>query len=127
MGLLNDGLSEKMKLDPNLTLEKAVSTAHQSEAVHKQQGVVRGTSHESDELKSENLEAVNSRQGNKTKSVTQKYKSPGKTAVNKQRIQVTNALDVAKHWRNRQQCRAKDAQCYNCQKTGHYSPYCYAK
>ena len=33
VGLLEDGLSEKMQLDPNLTLEKAVSMACQSEAV----------------------------------------------------------------------------------------------
>ena len=45
VGLLNDGLSEIMQLDPNLTLERAVSMACQSEAVHKQQGIVRGTSH----------------------------------------------------------------------------------
>ena len=82
--LLDDGLSEKMQLDPNLMLEKAVSMACQSEEVHKQQGIIRGTSHESGELESENLEAMNSRQGDKTKSATQKYKSPGKTAVNKQ-------------------------------------------
>ena len=44
VGLLDDGLSEKMQLDPNLTLERAVSMARQSEAVHKQQGIVRGTS-----------------------------------------------------------------------------------
>ena len=72
VGLLDDGLSKKMQLDPNLTLEKAVSMAR-----HKQQGIVRGTFQESGELESENLEAVNSRRGNKTKSATHKYKSPG--------------------------------------------------
>ena len=46
VGLLDDGLSEKMQLDPNLTLEKAVPMARQSKPVHKQQGVVRGTSQE---------------------------------------------------------------------------------
>ena len=78
VGLLDDGLSEKMQLDPNLTLEKAVSITRQSEAVHKQQGIVRGTSHESGELESESLEAVNSRRGDKTKSATQKISHLGK-------------------------------------------------
>ena len=32
-----------MQLDPELTLDKAIALAHQSEAVHKQQPVVRGT------------------------------------------------------------------------------------
>ena len=57
--------------------------ALQSEAVHNQQGIVRGTSPDSGELQSENLEAVNSWWGNKTKSATQKHKTPGKTTVNK--------------------------------------------
>ena len=133
VGLLDDGLSEKMQLDPNLTLEKAVSMARQSEAVHKQQGVVRGTSHESDELEFENLEAVNSRRGDKTKLATQKYKSPGKTTVNKQstnnqRMQSNKCSRCGKTpWHNRQQCPAKDVQCHKCQRTGHYSAYCYAK
>ena len=61
VGLLDDGLSEKMQLDSHLTLEKAVSMARQGEAVYKQQGIVRGTSHEKGELELENLEAVNSR------------------------------------------------------------------
>ena len=133
VGLLDDGLSKKVQMDPNLTLEKAVSMARQSEAVHKQLGVVRGSSHERGELESENLEAVNSRRGNKTKSATQKYKSPGKTAVNKQstnnqRMQSNKCSRCGKTpWHNRQQCPAKDAQCHKCQRTGHYSAYCYGK
>ena len=70
-----------MQLDPNLTLERAVSMARQSEAVHKQQGIVRGTSHKSGELESENMEAVNSRRGDKVKSATQKHIPPGKTTT----------------------------------------------
>lgn len=33
MKLLNDELSKKIQLDPNLTLEKAFSVAHQRKAV----------------------------------------------------------------------------------------------
>ena len=43
VGLLDDAsLSEKMQLDPKLTLDKAFSMARHSEAVRKQP-VVRGT------------------------------------------------------------------------------------
>ena len=70
-----------MQLDPNLTLKRAVSMARQSEAVHKQQGIVRGTSHKRGELESENMEAVNSRRGDKVKSATQKRIPPGKTTT----------------------------------------------
>lgn len=43
VGLQNAKLSEKLQLDPALTLEKAVNEARQSEAVKKQQAVVRGS------------------------------------------------------------------------------------
>ena len=42
VGLLDNTLSEKLQLDVRLTLETAVTIAHQSEEVHKQQTVVRG-------------------------------------------------------------------------------------
>ena len=105
-----------MQLDPNLTLEKAVSMAYKSEAVHKQQGIVRGTTSHSGELESENMEAVNSRQGDKFRSAVNKYKSPGKTAVNKQPTKKTDKCPRCGKtpWHNRQQCPAKDAQCHKC-------------
>ena len=43
VGLRDASLSEKMQLDPELTLDKAMAMARQSEAVHKQQPMVRGT------------------------------------------------------------------------------------
>ena len=80
-----------MQLDPNLMLERAVSMACQSEAVHKQQGIVRGTSLKSGELESENMEAVNSRRGDKIKSATQKHIPPGK------QLQLGNLQRVREH------------------------------
>jgi hypothetical protein len=41
VGIRDDKLSEKMQLDPDLTLEKAISLARQSEAVKKQQPLIR--------------------------------------------------------------------------------------
>ena len=129
VGLLDDGLSEKKQLDPNLTLEKAVSMACQSKAVYKQQGIVRGTTFHSGKLGSEHMEAMNSRQGGKFKSATNKHKSPGKSAINKQ---PTKKADKCSRygkapWHNRQQCPTKDAQCHKCQKTGYYSASCYTR
>ena len=43
VGLFDASLSEKMQLDPELTLDKTIALARQSEAIHKQQSVVRGT------------------------------------------------------------------------------------
>ena len=129
VGLLDDGLSEKMQLDPNLTLEKAVSMARQSKAVHKQQGIIRGTTSHSGELGSEHTEAGNSRWGDKFKSATNKHKSPGKSAVNKQPTKKADKCSRCGKapWHNKQQCPAKDAQCHKCQKAGHYSACCYTR
>ena len=41
VGLKDAKCSEKLQLDPNLTLEKAVTQARQKEAVHEQQSIVR--------------------------------------------------------------------------------------
>ena len=41
VGLVDEQLSEKLQLDPNLTLKRAVDQARQKEAVRKQQAVVR--------------------------------------------------------------------------------------
>ena len=41
VGLCDEQLSEKLQLDPNLTLKRAVDQARQKEAVRKQQAVVR--------------------------------------------------------------------------------------
>ena len=91
VGLLDNGLSEKMQLDPNLTLERAVSMARQSEAVHKQQGIVRCTSLMSGELESENMEAVNSRRDDKIKSATQN------TFHLEKQLQLGNLQKVGEH------------------------------
>ena len=41
VGLRDAKISEKLQLDPALTLEKAVTLARQKEAVHEQQSIVR--------------------------------------------------------------------------------------
>ena len=60
VGLLDAKLSEKLQLDPELTLPKAVNQARQSEAVKKQQTLMRndfkestGTNNEVDAVKTE--------------------------------------------------------------------------
>ena len=76
------------------------------------------------------MEAVNSRQGDKMKSATQKHIPPGKltTAMYKRS---ENAEQVSQVWENTmaQQTTvpAKDAQCHKCQKTEHYSACCYSR
>ena len=60
-------------------------------------------------------------------------KIPGKTTVNEQPTKRQQGQGDKcqrcgkKPWHNRQQCLAKVTQCYKCQRTGHYSAYCYAR
>ena len=51
VGLQDGKLAEKLQLDSELTLEKAVNQAQQSEAVKKQQAVVRGLHEEENNAK----------------------------------------------------------------------------
>jgi len=44
VGLPDKRLSEKLRLDPELTLEKAVTQVRQAKAIQQQQSPVRGTS-----------------------------------------------------------------------------------
>ena len=63
VGLKNKQLSEKLQLDPDLTLEKAMSRATQSEEVKKQQSVIHAKSpsgHNIDSI-SKNRQRGNSR------------------------------------------------------------------
>ena len=42
VGLADQKLSEKLQLDPDLTLEKAINSVRQSESIRSQQSIVRG-------------------------------------------------------------------------------------
>ena len=62
VGLRDASLSEKMQLDPELTLDKAMAMARQSEAVHKQQPVVRGMQqHDTPTMEQEKVDALSYR------------------------------------------------------------------
>ena len=79
VGIRDDKLSEKMQLDPELTLEKAKSLARQSEAVKKQQPLIRG------QIEPEaNLDVVKSRYKNKQQSTFQRKTAPRQQQAQKQ-------------------------------------------
>ena len=117
VGLRDMKLSEKLQLDPNLTLEKAINAARQSEAVKKQQETIRETPL--------NLDAV-TRRGNRQKkqapypqdkgNATKRQKSP------QQQVKCTRCGSSEMH--NREKCPAKDASCRKCSKRGHYARCC---
>ena len=108
VGLRDVALSEKLQTDPELTLNKAITMARQTEAVREQQSVVRGDI-ENSHTRVETVYGVQSFQqkqtarSNPTKKCTRCGKSPT-------------------HPHN--QCPAHEAKCRKCKKQGHYESVC---
>ena len=63
VGLRNSALSEKLKMDPTLTLEKATAKAGQSEAIKKQQSLLLSDFQESSRKSVEYIEGVKPSKG----------------------------------------------------------------
>ncbi|MCG7865814.1 MAG: reverse transcriptase family protein [Candidatus Thiodiazotropha taylori] len=113
VGLRDAKISEKLQLDPNLTLEKAVNQARQKEAVQEQQSVVR--SHVISESK---LDFVRTKKAHsiKQKQNPQNRKKPSNPS------KCTRCGAVPAHGRDK--CPAAQAICRGCGKKGHYVRFC---
>ena len=123
VGLRDAALSERLQTDSELTLDKAITMARQTEAVKEQQPVVRGEVENSRHARVEAVHGVQSLQ----------QKQSFKNNPTKNRLLVSNLLklirrdapDVAKfptHPRN--QCPTREAKCHKCGKQGHYQSMC---
>ena len=95
VGIRNTALSEKLQLDPALTLEKAVIAVRQAEAVKEQQPLLRAIQ--------------KSRAGSRNSGATH----PGSC---------TRCGRVPAH--EHKLCPARDAICRKCQKRGHFQAMC---
>ena len=73
MGLKDKKLSDKLQLNPKLTLEKAVTQARQSETVKKQQDILQGTQ---PDPPSANVDQISKKRGKGGKRKDQKDKPP---------------------------------------------------
>ena len=131
VGLKNMKLSEKLQNDPDLTLQKAIQQACQSEAVKQQQSLIRSDLRGNDSAKT--VDAVHSR-GRKT-SPRSKF-NPNSSGKPKPQLQERRppASRFSTHDKcqrcgkiphhNRQNCPAQDAVCRKCKKKGHYEVVC---
>ena len=103
VGISNTKLSEKLQLDTDLTLEKAVTQARQAEVVKRQQPLVRG------EQGATLVGGVRGAQDTKSKN-------------NGKPIPCARCGKSPKH--DLDKCPARNAVCRKCKKRGHYQVVC---
>lgn len=122
VGLRDTSLAERLQMDKDLTLEKAVNQARQSEVIKRQQTDIRGENNtELDAV------SVKYRKQQHPKQQYPKYKSPtqpkfttkSKTPNEKSCYRCGKTPAHAKV-----QCPAKDVTCHTCGKRGHFSKVC---
>ena len=120
VGLHDATLSEKLQLEPELTLESAIAKVRQAELIRKQQPVVRGDK--------PNIESVISRkQIHSTRRTRDPSRLPTRNAPDK-RWDVESCTRCGKvPGHNPQHCPAKLATCHKCQKKGHFQKMCKTK
>lgn len=126
VGIRDSSLSERLQLDPDLTLEKAKKCIRQREAVQEQQNILSGSD-------ASTLEAVNS------SSNRRKYQSSNReqhrssrahytvARNNKQKQTPKQCTRCGKEQHTSSMCPARDAICHKCHKKGHYGAQCHTK
>ena len=121
VGLADIRLSERMQMDKDLTLDKAINMARQSEEIKRQQASLRGDT-------SANVARSVDRVAFKGKQQYQKKPNP---KFQKERVKHVNS-EKSKQCRKcgkspshpPSQCPANDVTCRGCGKKGHYQRVC---
>ena len=134
VGLLDASLSEKMQLDPELTLDKAIALARQSEAMHKQQPVVRSMQQQDcptvEQEKNDALSYNNPKNANKFRHADRQRfprNNAGGGPLHKEQTKQKCSRCGKSPKHSKQQCPAKDSTCKKCYKKGHYTSYFFQK
>ena len=102
VGIRDEALSEKLQLDPELTLEKAKKMIRQREAVHEQLQTLK-------EEPDKAMDAMSAGPGNSRRQ---------------KNGQQRQCMRCGKGQHPRDRCPAKEALCHRCQRKGHYSAQC---
>ncbi len=123
VGIRDKALSQRMQVDPNLTLEKAKREVRQREAVQEQQGVLDGdrvTTVDSVRYHRPSWRST-SKSGNCNKSLpTGGTSKPKPNPSNR-----CQRCGKAPH--SKLSCPASQAVCHSCKKKGHFSSVCLSK
>uniref|UniRef100_A0A3B5QZY7 Gypsy retrotransposon integrase-like protein 1 n=1 Tax=Xiphophorus maculatus TaxID=8083 RepID=A0A3B5QZY7_XIPMA len=120
VGLRDKRLSEQLQMDAELTLEKALNRARQSELVKKQQEMLHAN------FKSDIAGAQLDRVHASGSARSRQPKAPHKYVVTKatqdKKAQCRRCGDTKGH--SMQQCPAREAACNYCGKKGHFARVC---
>ena len=121
VGLRDSSLSEKLQLEADLTLEKALAFARQRESVKNQQKVVGADS------SPPNVDAIQSRgKPRKDKRVERKPTKQTRKMNPVTDPEMCTRCGKRSHV-GKQQCPARDATCRKCHKRGHFQVVCRTK
>ena len=111
VGLRDQKLSEKLQMDYELTLEKAVTCARQTEAIKQQQTTLKSQS-----------ETTNSIE------IIKRTGFPNRITDHSTRQQLHGCIGHGKSpMLSKAQCPAKDASCKKCHKKGQFQGVCWSK
>ena len=122
VGIRNGQLSERLQLDPDLTLEKAKKVIRQQEAVHQQQETLKGSSVSKGDLDEARF---GGRYRGKSGHGTREPGPSGRESH--KRCNKKRCTRCGKEQHPREKCPAKDSICHKCNRKGHYAAQCYAK
>ena len=131
VGLQDKGLSERMQLDADLTLDKAIRMARQSEEVKRQQFSLRGDTRSgaSDAKSVDRVFKSNFKSAkNKPQYADSQKQKPHSTQYSKDKgaqSQCQNCGNSPFHQKS--DCPANDVKCHACGRRGHYKRVCKSK
>ena len=123
VGIRNAALSEKLQLDAELTLEKAVTYVRQSETVKQQQTLLRGGNTEKPDTVIGAVQGTREPGQGSRRQRSSQWTSRGPTQNQCGSSTVCSRCGkFPAH--DREHCPAKDAICRKCSKRGHYQAVC---
>ena len=118
VGIRDQALSQRMQLDPDLTVEKAKTLSRQREAVREHQEILGNSTSAGSSTKVTSIDQVR-------KSSHKGKKPPKSPAARQQPSQPCSRCGRGPHPRH--QCPARDVQCNKCKHKGHFAAHCRSK
>ena len=127
VGIRDTALSQKLQMDPALTLESAKKAIRQREAVYEQQQVLKGVNKATSSLYAIRPKRQTNPRFREHRSERRDYARDTQTSTKQPPRNPQTGGKCSRCGRERhprEKCPARDAQCHNCNRRGHYSAQC---